>query len=202
MNTDEIDQLLVSASTTLTSILDRIHFEVIAYNGNLEIFLKGLFATALKENDKSNNIQWIVMDKRFSDTLEDMSIYLKGIPSKLILIEFKSTLSMDSAACTRAANKALEQISSYRQASHKYVIHYISVYSPRTSESNRRKQFVNAPVEIWNIYNKHNLQNNYSAINLVEHYKDQAFPLDIVTGNTITIYDKNDFKIECCICKI
>lgn len=222
MESNEIDQLLISASETLANILKQIHFEAIAYNGNLEFILKGLFATALKTNDQNGNISWIAMDKNFSKIQEDMKIYLQDDPRTQISIEFKSTLSVDKSSCIKSAASAIRQIKKYENKSHRYIIHFLSNYI------NRSEVFSAAPIEIKNKYPNANYANDpiSPTDKLISYYTDsdefisQSKPilntsdliltinsrniLDISSvSKPVSIFIKEEiFKIDCCIFKV
>ncbi len=207
MESNEIDQLLISASETLANILKQIHFEAIAYNGNLEMFLKGLFATALKKNDLSDDISWIAMDKQLSPPVaeskrqsqEDMSIFLNSIqPPHHISIEFKSTLSIDISKSKGQCVDALSKTNKHNIKNHRYIIHFHATYSHLESgNTNSRDEFSNAPDIAKTCYN--GLKSNFITDELITYYKKENSSIVLISTNPIPIYKIENFKIDCCI---
>lgn len=182
-------------------------FNAIAYNGKLEKILKGLFGIAFANAPRKTT--WVAMDKLFNNVEEDMTIYVSDLPSSatpsptcdVISIEFKHTMDIDSKDCEKSAKKAVDQVSKYNQNSHKYIIHFLSVYS--RDDNGNIIVFENSPHVVTKKYSQ--LKGNFSGKELIKLYRSMQSNLTITheNGEPIIIYEEpGRFKIECYIFRV
>lgn len=157
-------------------------------NGNIEMFLKTLFASHFDHID-----QWsYVMDKDFHKQEVDLLLIEEGVPRAAV--EFKCTLLGDPGSCRSAAEKALLQArknSSLRlgpvaSKCRSYIVHFLCAHY-RTSD---------LPAFVYEKFAR--LKSSVTSENLLQTYKE-ATAFEATLSRTLICDEPTLPGVELCV---
>lgn len=176
--------MIDGALNNLAAVLRQVRPRGALLNGNIEMFLKAVFASHF---DALEGGRWrYVMDKNFGSQVDLLLLFDKA---PKCAIEFKSTLLEDGTGSRYAAERAVAQAQvsadlsrtneEFRQCE-SYVIHFLSTHYPEGELPDfiyrRFERLRNGvePEEIFDLYSNTLTSGNCTLVRLVE--RDQGLP--------------------------